>query len=383
MKKAFLVLPILLLAACTDTQQPSGAPAISDADIARLIPKRVKNTKSWAADIGKVFDTLAIERSTQNACTVIAIIDQESNFAADPRVANLGQAALSAIDDKLESKLGKNLAGVFRQMLETRPSKQNSFIKQIKAVKTEKQLDELYREIFDYFTTTYKVSGLANITKLSGQGIDERINPVTTLGSMQVHIDYARAHRRTNMSDRELRSDLYSQYGGLYYGIHRLMKYQADYDKPLYRFADYNSGVYSSRNAAFQQRINTLTGSKLALDGDLLLYHDGSVSSKKSATENALITLLGNAASPISARQIRSDLRKEKTKSFEQTATFLAISELFTAKTGKNPSYAMMPKVVISGPKLSRDFDTNWFATRVDSRYQTCISTAKRAKLPL
>lgn len=98
---------------------------------------------------------------------------------------------------------------------------------------------------------------------------------------MQVHIDYARAHRRSNMSDRTLRADLYSQYGGLYYGIHRLMVYKADYDKPLYRFADYNSGMYSSRNAAFQQRISSLSKQKIDIDGDLLLYDGSSPLSKK------------------------------------------------------------------------------------------------------
>lgn len=381
-----LTLPLAvmtLLGGCDFIQNavPSNSNALSDKQIAKLIPHRVNARDSWASDIARIYGELNIPLSTQNVCTAIAIIDQESNFHANPSVPNLGKAALSAIDDKLEDKLGKNLAPVFRNMLETRPTKQNNFIKQIRAVKTEKQLDELYQEIFDYFTKTYKVSGIANITKLSGQGIDERINPVTTLGSMQVHIDYARAHRRMSMSDRELRNDLYTQYGGLYYGIHRLMVYQADYDKPLYRFADYNSGMYSSRNAAFQQRVSTLTGTKLDIDGDLLLYKDGDPISKKSSTELAVVKLLTNTPTPLSERQIRADLRKEKSKEFEQTKTYQLVNELFQQKYGKKPSYAIMPKVVISGPKLSKDYNTNWFATRVDKRYQTCMATAKQLKL--
>lgn len=377
---AIIIATALALTACNQTQ--TDAPkALTKAQVAKLIPSRVSYRESWAGDILQIFDQLKIPKTTQNICTVVAVVDQESNFAADPKVAGLGNASLKAIDGKLEEKFGKNLAKVFRNMLETKPDAKNSFIKRIKAVKTERELDELYQEIFDYFAKSYKVAPIAQITRLTGEGIDERINPVTTLGSMQVHIDYARQHRRTNMNDRMLRQDLYSQYGGLYYGIHRLMMYQADYDKPLYRFADYNSGVYSSRNAAFQQRISSLTGKKISIDGDLLLYKDGSPLAQKSETENVLTILLATAPTPVPARQIRQDLRKEKSKDFENTTTYRAVSELFERKYNRKPSYAIMPKVVISGPKLSQDYDTNWFATRVDRRYQTCMQTAKNHKI--
>lgn len=381
-KRALVVIGAALLCAC-DTADTTQTKSLTDKQITKLIPKRVDGRASWAANIAKIFDGLKIPKNTQNICTAIAVIDQESNFDADPRVPNLGNASLKAIDEKLEAKFGKTLAKTFLTMLETKPTKDDSFIKQIKQVKTERELDELYQKIFDYFANTYKVSGLAHITKLTGEGIDERINPITTLGSMQVHIDYARAHRRSNMSDRTLRADLYSQYGGLYYGIHRLMVYKADYDKPLYRFADYNSGIYSSRNAAFQQRISSLSKQKIDIDGDLLLYDGSSPMSKKSQTETVLIKLLATAPTPISERQIRSDLRKEKTKSFEDTQSYRAISEMFKKKYGRDPSYAIMPQVVISGPKLSRDYNTNWFATRVDKRYQTCMSTAKQHKIKI
>lgn len=362
----------LLLFGCAADSTPN-TPALTQSQIAKLQPSRTQDKTSWAKDISQIFDELKLHKDQANVCTVIAVIDQESNFDADPKVPNLGEASLSEIDARLEAKLGKVMAGVFRNMLKTKPSPDKSFLSQIKQVKTERELDELYQQIFDYFTTAYKVSGVNQLTKLTGASLDERLNPINTLGSMQVHIDYARDNRRANMDDRTLRRDLYGQYGGLYYGIHRLMLYQAAYDKPIYRFADYNSGMYSSRNAAFQQRVATLTGQTLAIDGDLLSYQNGAPSAQPSQTEAALIQLLSTTAKPMTPTQIRSDLKKEKRQNFDQTATYQAVNELFKAKTGKEPTYAIMPQVVISSAKMRQDKNTNWYATQVSKRYERCM----------
>ena len=284
--------------------------------------------------------------------------------------------------DKLGDAIGGTIAGYFQQVLKEQPSPEDNYLSQMRRVKTERELDELYREIFDYMSKHYHVSALTGAAKLVGQDVGEKMNPITTLGSMQVHIGYAKDNKREGGSMADLRTDLYSQYGGLYYGIHRLMMYPADYDKPLYRFADYNSGMYSSRNAAFQSMLNDLTEAELDLDGDLLLYgKDGSPKSAKSQSERELISVFAQHNILVTPRQIRSDLKKEKEKKFEDTATYRAVAKLYQEVTKKEPFYAMMPEVVISGPKLSRDYNTNWFATRVNGRYQTCMQRAKRIKI--
>lgn len=365
----------LALSACLpETPEPK----LGVDDVASLIPKRVSDRQGWASDIIAVYDKLKLPIEPVNICTTIAIIDQESNFVADPTVANLGEVSLKALNDKLDDKLGKTLAGYFRTMLDKHPTPDKSFAKRIKAVKTERQLDELFREMFAYFAKTYKVGAVNDTAKLLNNGIDEKLNPITTLGSMQVHIDYAKDHRRANMSNDELRTDLYSRYGGLYYGIHRLMKYDTQYDKPIYRFADYNSGMYSSRNSAFQKRVASLTGAKLAIDGDLLLYGSGGVSSQVSQTEKVLIGLLATAKVPMTPAQIRSDLKKEKKASFENTATYQAVNEMFKQKYKKEPTYAIMPEVVISSTKMKQDKNTNWYATNVNRRYEACMVLANK-----
>jgi hypothetical protein len=318
------------------------------------------------------------------------VVDQESNFVADPQVYGLGEKAVKEVQDRLDEKfkdklgdaIGGTIAGYFQQVLKEQPSPEDNYLSQMRRVKTERELDELYREIFDYMSKHYHVSALTGAAKLVGQDVGEKMNPITTLGSMQVHIGYAKDNKREGGSMADLRTDLYSQYGGLYYGIHRLMMYPADYDKPLYRFADYNSGMYSSRNAAFQSMLNDLTEAELDLDGDLLLYgKDGSPKSAKSQSERELISVFAQHNILVTPRQIRSDLKKEKEKKFEDTATYRAVAKLYQEVTKKEPFYAMMPEVVISGPKLSRDYNTNWFATRVNGRYQTCMQRAKRIKI--
>ncbi|MFV5383833.1 DUF1615 domain-containing protein [Acinetobacter junii] len=380
------------LAACGDNAWWSSDkdPEMEADQIRKVIPARVNDRESWSQDIFDIMQELSIPKTKQNVCSIVAVVDQESNFVADPTVPGLGAKAVEEINsrlkEKFEAKLGEKIggtvAGYFEDVLKNQPSPENNYMSQMRKVQTERELDLLYREIFDYMAQHYHVSALTGAAKLVGQDIGEKLNPITTLGSMQVHINYAKEHKRKAGGIAELRNDLYTQYGGLYYGIHRLMEYPADYDEAIYRFADYNSGMYSSRNAAFQKMLGALTEAEISLDGDLLLYNkDGDVRSTQSQTEKELIAVFAQNNVLVTPRQIRTDLKKEKEKKFEDTQTYLAVQKLYQKKTNKEPMYAVMPQVVISGPKLSRDYNTNWFASRVNGRYEQCMQKAKRIKL--
>lgn len=391
--KSFSILTLsVILAACGDNSwwSKNNQPTLDADQIKQLLPPRINERSAWAKDIFDITEQLDIPQTKENICSIVAVADQESNFVADPQVAGLGEKAVKEVEDRLDEKfkdklgdaIGGTLAGYFQEVLKNQPSPDNNYLSQMRRVKTERQLDELYREIFSYMSKHYHVSALTGAAKLVGQDFAEKLNPVTTLGSMQVHIGYAKEHKRQGGNIAALRSDLYSRYGGLYYGIHRLMMYPADYNKAIYRFADYNSGMYSSRNAAFQSMLNALTNTKLDLDGDLLLYtKDGSIRSTISQSERELTSIFASNNMLVTPRQIRTDLKKEKKKDFEDTATYRAVTKLYQEKMAKEPMYAIMPEVVISGPKLSRDYNTNWFATRVNGRYQSCMQRAKRIKI--
>lgn len=348
--------------------------------INKLIPGRVAERMSWATDVRAIMDELKIERNLVNSCSIIAVADQESNFVADPVVPGLGKKAAKEMNERLTKKLGAKMAGYFDDMLQKYPSPDDNFMKRLEAVRTERELDQLYREMFEFYTKKYNVSLLAGAARIiARQDLAEAFNPVRTLGSMQVNILYASENRRDGGGINKLRDDLYTQYGGLYYGIHRLMVYPAQYDKAIYRFADYNSGMYSSRNASVQKAVAKLSGEKLALDGDLLAYDkDGDVLSDTTRTETLLKQIFAEHGVAVSDGQIRQDLRKEKELDFEETDTYQQVKRLYQEQVKQDLPYAIMPEVVISGPKLSRDYNTNWFASQVNQRYTRCINAGKR-----
>ena len=370
----------LSLSSCDKKTDDEAAPVAESDKVARLIPPRVKDRKSWAADILAVLDESKIPHNLQNLCSVVAIVDQESNFHADPAVPNLPNDAKKALFERIQDKLGDTGVDKFKEMLQNKPSPTDNFMSQIDKIKTEQDLDILYQKMFDYFRDHYNLSIITGAASLfAGHDMKEYFNPIKTLGSMQVHVNFAFKHPRNSSKTTEIRKDMYTQYGGLYYGINRLLGYSTNYDKAIYRFADYNSGIYSSRNVAFQQTIAKLSQIPLDLDGDLLAYNkDQEALAQRSDVETQISMLVRENKLGLSDSNIRSDLLHEKEQDFETTETYKKVNALYLAKFKKAPPYAAMPHVEITGPKLSQNYDTNWYAKRVDGRYRRCEMIGRR-----
>lgn len=372
----------LLLSACqsSDNELDNEQRILGNRQIYRLIPARTMNRMAWANDMRNIMDELKIERNLSNVCSIVAVVDQESNFVADPAVPGLGRKAAKEMNERLEKKLGKKMADYFDEMMEKYPTPDDSFMNRLEHLHTERELDLLYREMFEFYTKHYHVYMLTSAAKLiARQDLAETFNPVKTLGSMQVHIRYATENSRSGGNINKIRDDLYTQYGGMYYGIDRLMNYQTEYDKPIYRFADYNSGMYSSRNASFQKAIQQLTNQPLTLDGDLLSYDkDGEALADTTNTEKLINQVFKERNIPIGEGQVRRDLHKEKEQGFENTDTYKQVRQLYQTAFGETLPYAIMPQVTIEGPKLSRQYNTNWYASRVNGRYTRCLSNGRR-----
>ena len=99
---------------------------------------------------------------------------------------------------------------------------------------------------------------------------------------------------------------------GCGFGTYHLLNYPANYDKPLYRFADFNAGWYASRNATFQNAVSRASDVKLALDGDLIAYG----SSEAGTTERAVRKL--STKLEMSNSDIRRQLEKGDSLAFEK-----------------------------------------------------------------
>lgn len=184
-------------------------------------------------------------------------------------------------------------------------------------------------------------------------------NPVNTIGPMQVNV--AKAYRNALGRQEALDGPSAMQkllldpgtalYRGVLEGVHQLWIGYAYYgtrmnpeDAVLYTAADYNAGEFSSRNAAFQERVSLLSGHELLLDGDLLLYDGPSPRLKASNTEAALLTL-GAGLQP---DKLRTDLLLEKQNGFDKTKTAGEVCRLYRERRNKSCLMARLPSGAVN-----------------------------------
>ncbi|RBH40838.1 DUF1615 domain-containing protein, partial [Pseudomonas sp. MWU13-2860] len=171
-------------------------------------------------------------------------------------------------------------------------------------------------------------------------------NPIRDGGPMQVSVAFAETHVRAwpypYRYAGSLRDEVFTRRGSVYFGSAILLQYPAPYSQMVYRFADYNAGRYASRNAAFQQAVARLSGRKLALDGDIMLYRDKmnrALSGEASETQKALQALSGRLG--MSADDMLRDLRLEKLSGFAQTALYQKVFALAGARAPRE----IMPQI--------------------------------------
>lgn len=350
---------VVTLAACTNPQlrEPPIDPDVARAEIAKRLPAKVSNRDAWAIDIFAAFEALSIRPTTENICAVVAVTEQESTFQVDPRVPGLPAIARREIDNRAARYHIPAIA--VNAALALQSPTGATYRERLDQVKTEKELSDIF-------------SDFISIVPLGGSMFGS-LNPVHTAGPMQVSIAYAEQHADAKKYPypvhSTIRNEVFTRRGGMYFGIAHLLDYPADYDDVTYRFADFNAGHYASRNAAFQNAVSILTKTPLALDGDLLLH--GSAASEPSKTELASRKLADRL--DLNDAAIRRDLERGSESDFADTKLYKRIFSLADKGRGKPLPRAVVPKIRLQSPKITRKLTTEWFANRVAERYQQCL----------
>ncbi|MGH8076241.1 MAG: DUF1615 domain-containing protein, partial [Lysobacter sp.] len=308
------------------------------------------------------FAALEIEPTAQNLCSVLAVTEQESTFNADPAVAGLARIARAEIDRRAARLHVPKL--VVHGVLQIESANGRTWDQRIAAARTEKELSAIFEELIDAVPM--------------GRRLFAGSNPVRTGGPMQVSIAFAEQHASDRPypyeTDGSIRHEVFTRRGGMYFGIAHLLGYPAPYEKPLYRFADFNAGWYASRNAAFQQAVSIASGIPLTLDGDLIRYGSDENGNDVGTTEVAVRSLARHLQ--MSDAQIRRALAKADSSKFEGTTLYKKVFALAEAMERRSLPRAVMPRINLESPKITRKLTTEWFATRVDQGSQRCMLRA-------
>lgn len=372
-----LALFLLALSGCVTTQaRRDEPPRMTVAQVAERIPARVFDREGWATDVLAALDAQRRPADPETVCQVLAIIEQESGFQENPAVPGLSKLIKAELEKRVE-KLGPLGPPALEELLSGKaPGTKLTFARRLDTLKTEQDLDLLFRDILahyeDRFPAPYKALDLFG----GVFGLDpDSFNPVTTVGSMQVSVRDAEDRARRERREVEgVRDALYTRKGGVYFGTARLLEHEATYAQPLFRFADYNAGLYASRNAALQEQLGKLTALPLAPDGDFLAYDkQGEPLAQDTKSLAAVLVFADKFAPELTERRVRKDLQLEKTAGFESTDTWRAIKRVWARRMKEDPPYARLPEVTLKSPKLSGERSTAWFARNVDLRYQRCL----------
>ena len=353
---------LLLLASCAGPGSRFAREAAHPVDVRAVIdsalPGAISDRAGWITDIAGGFTKLGLPPTRENACAVAAVIAQESGFRIDPVIPGLGKLALRTIDERA-SHDGVPLPLV-HAALDVKSSDGRTYGQRIAAATTEKQLSDVYED----FTGRVPL----------GRRLFASRNPIRTRGPMQVNVAFAERFEAIEPYPyhdprRDLRDELFTRRGSIYFGIAHLLDYQAPYDRYLYRFADYNAGQYASRNAAFQRAASMIAGMPLAADGALLANDPGAKGA--GSTERLLFAIAGRLR--LSQADIRDALQQGTSASFEQTALYRSVFALADRKSGHRVPRAILPRIRLEGPKIERPLTTGWYARRVNGRFQRCV----------
>jgi hypothetical protein len=78
----------------------------------------------------------------------------------------------------------------------------------------------------------------------------------------------------------------------------------------------------------------------------------------------------------MSDAEVRRDLALGRDERFERTRLYGAVFAALESSGKSVVPRAMIPTIELHSPKITRRLTTDWFAHRVEERYQRCLARA-------
>jgi hypothetical protein len=379
------LLGVALLAGCRKPEAPPvpqrPARTLSAADVVRLLPAELPDAGGWARDLVAAFSAAGLSADVEHVCGAMAILQQESGFQVDPPVPGLSDMVRTRLEEMASSLGPPGKSAVQALLAEHKPGDAHTFDQRLKGLRTERDLDLLFRDMLAAaharHPVVYRAANVLDAVFRKAQLED--LNPVGTAGSMQVGARWVLAHAPGQYKDADaVRDVLFTRAGGLRWGVQRLWGYIAHYPRVLFRFADYNAGEYSSRNAALQRGLSRLTGQPLAPDGDVLAYDAHAEPRGEESASLKVLLAFAQGVAGLSPADVRRDALLEKRAEFEATPTYRAVQHAYQARFGTALPGAELPDLELSSPKLKSRYTTARYARSVNAHFRTCVGRAQQ-----
>ena len=184
--------------ACHEPPAPPPPPArppppLGPVQVRAAFPDGVGDPAGWARDLLAAFSESSLVPDATRVCGVVAVLQQESGFQADPPVPNLGALVRTRLKEESE-RLGPLGPPAMARLLKNRaPNDRRTFEERIRRLRTERELDLLFRDMLEAQRREHPAMvATANLldTVFRGRRLED-LNPVTTAGSMQVSVRWA------------------------------------------------------------------------------------------------------------------------------------------------------------------------------------------------
>ena len=78
----------------------------------------------------------------------------------------------------------------------------------------------------------------------------------------------------------------------------------------------------------------------------------------------------------VTPAQIHRVLQTGETEKFEHSRLYEAVYALAEQQVHHRLPRAMLPRITLDSPKITRKLTTQWFANAVDGRYRRCLAKA-------